>query len=448
MLAAFALLLAVNDEVSLRSAASRAGVVQLAAGVIEVDKPVMVASGVEIRGNSKGSTIVMSARFQGKALLAIDGVGGVRLTSFRIKGNRADMRSDKGLPPDDVPFADFYGDNGVLIRRCKDVSLTGIEFTRIRSFAVLANASAGLKLSGVRVEDSGTLGPKGVNNTTGGVLFEEGASSFEVRGSTFLRIAGNAIWTHSNYKSPRNADGLIIGNTITEVARDAIQAGHATRIRVEKNRGSAIGYPVAHVDPYANPVAVDTAGDVDKSIYIDNHFAEINGHCIDLDGFHDGEVRGNTCVNRKAIEAYPHLHGGIVMGNNNIDMTSEKVTIAGNTVEGFAYGGLFLIGSGHVVENNRFLDINRAHCTGDMTRARCNYAPEQPGLLRSGIYLGGNGGRPAKTEGNVIRGNVITGFGMDRWCVEAGPGVDLAKSTLAGNRCVATPARTQTAPRR
>ena len=161
----------------------------------------------------------MAAGFRGKALIVIEAASDVRLTGFHIKGNRADLHSAKALPPDDVPFADFHVDNGVLIRRSNGVALAGVAFTAIRSFAVLANASARVKLTGIRVEDSGMLGPNNLNNTTGGVLFEEGATDFEVRDSVFRRIAGNAVWTHSNYKSPRNAGGLIIGNTFTEQSR-------------------------------------------------------------------------------------------------------------------------------------------------------------------------------------------------------------------------------------
>jgi hypothetical protein len=174
---------------------------------------------------------------------------------------------------------------------------------------------------------------------------------------------------------------------------------------------------------------------VDHTVYADNHFTDVNGQCIDLDGFHDGEVLGNSCVNRGPDSAYPYLHFGIFFGNHNPDMTSEGVVVRGNLIEGFAFGGLFLIGSGHRIERNRFLDINRRHCTGDRTRPGCNYAPDQPGLLRSGIYLAANGGRPAETRGNIIRGNQVSGFGMDRWCIEAAPGVELSRNTIEGNHC-------------
>ena len=50
---------------------------------------------------------------------------------------------------------------------------------------------------------------------------------------------GNGIWTHSISASPRNRDGLIAGNRFEELARDAIQVGHATNVRVE-TRGNRI----------------------------------------------------------------------------------------------------------------------------------------------------------------------------------------------------------------
>ena len=77
------------------------------------------------------------------------------------------------------------------------------------------------------------------------------------------------------------------------------------------------------------PVAIDTAGNVDRSVYAGNRFEEVNGKCIDLDGFHHGEVRDNACVNRGSADDYPHGHYGIVFNNSNPDMQSEDVTVSG-----------------------------------------------------------------------------------------------------------------------
>src|ERR1700689_2836610 len=102
------------------------------------------------------------------------------------------------------------------------------------------------------------------------------------------------------------------------IARDAIQVGHATEVRVENKRGRMIGYPAEEVDLEGRgfPVPVHTAGNVDRSAYRNNQFEEIAGKCFDLDGFHDGEVSGNTCVNADEIKSYPYGHFGIIMNNS------------------------------------------------------------------------------------------------------------------------------------
>jgi hypothetical protein len=88
--------------------------------------------------------------------------------------------------------------------------------------------------------------------------------------------------------------------------------------------------------------------------------------------------------------------------------------------------------------NNRFIDINRNHCTGDMHIAICAYAPQEPAMLRSGIYLASHAERPSATEGNTIEHNEISGFGMDRWCIAAAPGVKLSQNTIRDNACTGT----------
>src|SRR5262249_28820617 len=157
----------------------------------------------------------------------------------------------------------------------------------------------------------------GRNNTSGGILLEEGTTRFTVRDSRFMNIRGNGVWTHSMYTSPRNSDGLIAGNRFEQIARDAIQVGHATRVRVERNTGIKIGYPLEEIDAEGGgtPVAIDTSGNVDASSYTGNRFEEINGKCIDLDGFHDGLIARNTCINKGKAEDYPWGHFAIVMNN-------------------------------------------------------------------------------------------------------------------------------------
>jgi hypothetical protein len=198
-----------------------------------------------------------------------------------------------------------------------------------------------------------------------------------------------------------------------------------------------IGYPAEEVDleGRAFPVAVDTAGNVDRSIYRNNQFEEIDGKCFDLDGFHDGEVSGNTCLNEDdEIKSYPYGNFGIIMNNSNPDMQSRNIRITGNTVEGFLFGGIFIIGSGHTVTGNHLMHLNRAHCN-DPGPFNCSSVANQPDFMRSGIYLGAGAERPDIAKGNTVENNEISGYGMSRHCIGVAPGVSLAANTVAKNDC-------------
>lgn len=429
-LALFAALAAAGAEIP------RSGVLILPAGVLELSRELQIpeeAQDLEIRGAPEGTVIAAAAEFEGRALLVVRRARRVRIANLTLEGNRTALARAQSLPPHDVPFFRFTRNNGILVEEAQDLSVSDVRMNNVAGFAILAAGSHGLRIERVQISDSGSLDAEGRNNTTGGILLEEGVSDFVVRDCRFLRVRGNGIWTHSVYGSPRNRDGLIVANRFEELARDAIQVGHATRVRVEGNWGRRIGYPLSDVDPQGTPVALDTAGDTDASVYAFNHFEEVNGKCIDLDGFHDGEVRGNVCINRGPRGAYPHGHFGIVLNNSNPDMRSENILIVGNQIEGMVYGGLFLIGSGHRVVGNRFRRLNLARCTPE--RPGCLYWAEEPELLSSGVYLGRRAARPAETRGNVIRENVFTGFGMSNRCIAAAPSVELSANQIAGNRC-------------
>ena len=192
--------------------------------------------------------------------------------------------------------------------------------------------------------------------------------------------------------------------------------------------------PAPEIDPLGQPVAVDTAGNVDKSVYRNNQFEEVDGKCFDLDGFHDGEVSGNTCLNLDVATHYPFGNFGIVMNNSNPDMQSRNIRITNNTVDGVHFGGIFIIGSGHTVTGNHLLHLNLAHCN-DPGPINCGGVPNQPELLRSGIYLGAGAGRPDVSKGNVVEDNEISGYGMSRHCIGVAPGVTLAANMVSKNEC-------------
>jgi hypothetical protein len=245
------------------------------------------------------------------------------------------------------------------------------------------------------------------------------------------------LWTHSLYTSPRLHDGVFAANRFESIGRDAIEVGAASSVRVEENTGDHIGYPPEAVDVenLGTPVAMDTAGNVDHSTYERNTFEEIDGKCIDLDGFHDGSIVENKCTNRGAPASYPFGHFGIVMNNTDPNMRSENIEIRGNVIDGTKFGGLFLIGSGHQVTGNSFLHLNKAECNENAKQFGCIYKVDEPKMLESGIYLSKGVVRMEEVRGNVIRGNTISGHEMKSRCIAAGPGVNLKQNSIEKNTC-------------
>ena len=416
------------------------GTVELPAGTFEICselRPPPGARDLEIRGAPAGTVIRASAAFQGRALLAIRGGTRIRIVNLTFDGNRRALERPVGLPPSETPFAQFYSHNGLLVEEVRSLEIRQVRFQNIVGFAILVSRSSGVEIAAVRITDSGSRNPNGRNNTTGGILLEEGVADFTVRDSVFHNVLGNGVWTHSRARSPRNGPGLIAGNRFRNIGRDAIQVGHATRVRVEDNRGSHIGYPPHAVDVEggAIPVAIDTAGNVDGSVYRRNRFEEINGKCLDLDGFHHGEVRDNVCVNRGAADGYPHGHFGIVFNNANPEMASRNILLTGNVIDGAKFGGIFVIGSGHRIVRNQLRRLNLARCNESAARFACSHWPDEPDLMQSGIYLGRRAERPDPARGNVISDNVISGWKMSVRCIGMAPGIAPPDNRIAANRC-------------
>jgi hypothetical protein len=398
-------------------------VMQLPPGVTVVRKEMTIPAGTRVVGHAKGSVLRAASTFRGRAILVC--ARGVIVENLTIDGNRARLARPVGIAPYDRDFIGYYDRNGLIADGADGLTVRNVVFRNSANFAAIVARSKDVTFERVTVQDSGSLDAKGRNNTTGGILLEEGTSAFAVRSSRFLRVRGNGVWTHSRYESPRNGPGVMEGNHFEEIGRDALQAGHATGIRIERNTGRRIGYPVAVVD--AIPVAIDTAGNVDKSVYADNRFQDINGKCIDLDGFHHGDVRRNVCIDS--------ANYAIVFNNTNPDMQSSGIRIEANVIDGTKYGGIFVIGHGNTITRNKLTRVNTARCNDT---PGCVYDTNQPDLLRSGIYVGSRAERPAPARDNVVTDNTISGYGMDRYCVVAAPDVRMQDQNVARNDCTNT----------
>ncbi|MFM2123910.1 MAG: hypothetical protein RL328_361 [Acidobacteriota bacterium] len=416
------------------------GVVRLPSGDIVLSHPLELPAGaqdLEVRG-SDSTRIVAGPGFQGKALIIVGNAKNVTFADFTIDGSRDAVNKPLELAPPENAFRVWYDNNGILADQVTGLTIERVTFRNVVAFPILVSRSSAVRIHDVQVSDSGSLDAKSRNNATGGIVLEEGTSDFEVRNSIFRNVRGNALWTHSLLTSPQLSNGVFAENKFERIGRDAIQVGHAKQVKVENNTGREVGYPfeIVDVEHGGTPVAVDTAGDVEGAAYTRNEFDEINGKCFDLDGFHDGVVADNSCVNRGKASDYPHGHFGIVMNNTNPNTHANNVTIQGNLIDGAKYGGLFLMGSNNTVTNNRFQNLNLALC--NESSQGCLYKADEPNMLQAGIYIGAGVARKEPAAGNEIRGNRITGHKMSARCILAGPGVVLSANTVRTNICQET----------
>jgi hypothetical protein len=418
------------------------GLIRLPPGITEIHSELRIPDSthdLEIAGTA--TTVLRAASdFHGRAIFTCAHCQRIRLHDFTIDGNRAAFPHPVEMAPPENAFRLMYTRNGLWIDQSQSIAISAVQFREVAAFPILVSRSSDIRIERVQIDRCGSRNGQGRNNSTGGIVIEEGSSDFSVRNSVFRNIPGNGLWTHSLYTSPRSRDGIFEANEFDTIGRDAIQVGHATCVRVLNNHGRNIGYPVDAVDKEheGTPVAIDTAGNVGQSAYDENRFEEIDGKCFDLDGFHDGEVRGNTCLNRGRAEDYPYGHYVLVMNDSNPDMHSRNVAILDNIFDGAKFGGIYVVGGPHRIENNRLLHLNLAHCN-DNAAMGCLYYPEQPDLLRSGIYLAQGVKQQDRTLHNEIRHNQLEGYGIREHCVVAGPAASLAGNTIADNQCRDTP---------
>jgi hypothetical protein len=438
-LAGFLALSGCSSERSLQRLLQEAtGIVRLPPGITEVRRELIVAGATDLEIVGSGDTVLKAtADFQGRAVLVIERGSRIRLRNFTIDGNRTAVERPAEMPPSSSPFLQHFAGNGIALSGSSDVLLSGVRFREVAGLAILANKVKKIQIEKVTIEDSGSRNGKGRNNTSGGILFEEGTDDFAVRDSVFRRVLGNAVWTHSMFESPRNYRGLVANNQFEMIGRDAVQVGHANSVRVEGNTGRKIGYPPETVDIENGgiPVGIDTAGKVDESVYTKNRFEEINGKCIDLDGFHDGEVSDNVCINRGKAEDYPQGHFGLVMNNTNPQMQSQGITVRGNVFDGTKFGGIFVIGRNHRVINNKLRRINLAKCNESASTYGCAHFPNEPDLMQAGIYLGMRAERVSPAQDNLVEHNEVAGHRMRDRCVMSAPTVPANTNTVRNNIC-------------
>ena len=134
-----------GDEAAVRRALERTGgLVSLPAGVIEISAELRIPEGareLEIVGAAEGTVLRAAAGFEGRAVLSCRSSGGIRLRDFTIDGNREALAQVIGLPPSDVPFAEFYSYNGLLAEDVESLTVSNVIFRNVGGFAVLVAIS-------------------------------------------------------------------------------------------------------------------------------------------------------------------------------------------------------------------------------------------------------------------------------------------------------------------
>src|ERR1700730_18466099 len=184
--------------------------IRLPAGVTEVHAEWPIPEGAhDLEVIGAGSILRAAADFHGRAIFAVKAGTRIRFRDFTIEGNRDALEQRVGLPGSNTPFRRFTVNNGILIEDATDVKISNVNFRHVAGFAILVSGSKQVRIERVHIEDSGSRNAAGHNNTTGGILLEEGTSDFQVIDCELKQVRGNGIWTHSLYTSPRNQDAMI-----------------------------------------------------------------------------------------------------------------------------------------------------------------------------------------------------------------------------------------------
>ena len=180
---------------------AEARVITLKPGVTEVKTEYIVRDGDTLRGAASGSILRASPTFKGRAVVVLG--SDATIEHLTIDGNRSKRSKPMPIAPYDRAFADFYANNGILSSGTHDIIIRSVSLKNIVNFAVIVSAAKDVMIDGLHVSDTGSLNEKGRNNTTGGILLEEGTTSFIVQNCVFENVRGNGVWTHSRSPTKR-----------------------------------------------------------------------------------------------------------------------------------------------------------------------------------------------------------------------------------------------------
>jgi hypothetical protein len=388
-MAATSVLAQQSPESALRRALlAKTGTVVLPGGIVEITREIVLpADAHDLSVQGAETTIKAAAGFRGRALIVIPAGKNLKIANLSLDGNRGAFPQPVSPAPPAAVLSRVVAGNGILAEDVTGLEISQVNATGIPGFPIVVNAGHHIRIHDVEITESGTLDADGHNNGSGGILFEEGVTDFEILHALIGKVRGNGIWIRSA-TDPGAVPGVATAGRIAEcefaiLGRAAIELNHATGITIENNIAHMIGFPGDEVltGGTALPAAIATTGGADhasvkNSAIRNNDFGQLAGRCLSLDGFSDGEVAGNQC--------------------------SDGL-----------FNAFLIRGTGNRITGNHLSGLNNAR-------------RDQPESLRAGIYLA------TGASGNTVEANDIAGYGMAQHCV-GGPGA--AANKVAKNLC-------------
>jgi len=172
-----------------------------------------------------------------------------------------------------------------------------------------------------------------------------------VSNCTFKNITGNCVWSYTYTTANLHQNFSVFGSLFSDVGRDGTEMGDVQNFTVNNNYYYRIGYVAGSPAYYPgqNAVAIDTSGYCQNGKYSGNAMLNVNGECIDLDGFTSGEVSNNSMMISwntdplyvtDQIANYGYSPGaaqnittGIQTNATYDPRGGQRVTIIGNTVQ-------------------------------------------------------------------------------------------------------------------
>lgn len=414
-------------------------VVYVPRGSYVLESPVLMGEdvlGVELRGDGEGSLLLRGASMPaGQGLIDIAG-SRLTISNLSIDGQvTTAVGKQYGTfigenSSDDPMHADLTANTSVWVHPgARDVRFSGISIRHTGGYTILLDARTG-DIIDVSITDSlfennrphlfGTsAGDMNYGSWTGGIHYQSDSRSaysrlysvrnMLVRNCTFRRNTGNQIWGHLYGFDKLHENHRIEGCHFEDIGRDGVMCGGLLGGAVRGNTFRRIGYIATDDTSAAVPkflannyaVGLDTAGLVRGVAYADNSFVSCYGGCMDLDGYADGAVTGNTCI--VPLSGSPEYaedqiaswsignwtYGAQVSNSNNLASAAAGVSITGNRFVNCGGGGVRLYAS------------RRCHVSGNIVEhdAAANVAPFQLGNIGSGDYQ--------RSYDNVVAENTI-----------------------------------------